>query len=94
MMTNVILTLLDNQSYWLLNNETQYPVSILQCCGYKPNLLGSGSGSWFSCSFGSESGSGSGSEQNPNKFGSGSDLNFSNFIKIKGLTDAKMILYY
>jgi len=32
-----------------------------------------------------------GSEQDPNKFGSGSDLNLSNFRKIKALTVVKMI---
>jgi len=31
------------------------------------------------------------SEQDPNKFGSGSDLHLSNFLKIKALTIEKMI---
>jgi len=60
---------------------------IKQCCGSERTLFGSGS--WFSCSFGS--GSGSGSEQDPNKFGSGSDQNISNFLKIEDLTDVEMI---
>jgi hypothetical protein len=33
-----------------------------------------------------------GSEQDPNKFGSGSNLNMSNFLKIKDLTVVKMII--
>ena len=63
---------------WIRKNAEKTHASWRQCCGSVPTLFRFGSGPWFSCSF--RSGSFSGSEQDPNKFGSGSDLNLSNFF--------------